>query len=128
MAKHPEFGEVVCIWDKPGSAGGVLIRWRDESDKVGSRGDIVPVAELTFPHMATKPEDVPVGEAWLVNVNDGNDSGERVVALKYASNDWRTGFGVVDGAVWWEDDEVTLIAPLVPVAPQTLHDGGEHEV
>ena len=117
-ATHPEHGEVLCIWDKPGSAGGVLVRWRDESDKVGSRGDIVPVAELTFPHQATKPEDVPVGEAWLVNVDNGKCSGERVVALKYAGNEWRTGIGAVNGTSWWEDGEVTLITPLVPARPE----------
>ena len=117
-AKHPELGEVVCMWDKPGSAGGVLVRWRDESDKVGSRGDIVPVAELTFPHQATKPEDVPVGEAWLVNVDNWSHSGKRVVALKHASDDWRTGDGVVDDEYWWRDEEVTLIAPLVPAKPE----------
>ena len=116
-AKHPELGEVVCIWDKPSSSGDVFVRWRDESDAVGSRGAIVPVAELTFPEQATKPEDVPVGEAWLVNVDNWSHSGKRVVALKHASDDWRTGDGVVDDEYWWRDEEVTLISPLVPVAP-----------
>ena len=117
-AKHPELGEVVCIWDKPSSSGDVFVRWRDESDAVGSRGAIVPVSELTFPEQATKPEDVPVGEAWLVNVDDGTHRAERVVALKHAGNEWRTGIGVVDGAFWWIDEEVTLIAPLVPAQPE----------
>ena len=59
-----------------------------------------------------------MGEAWLVNVDDGNDSGERVMALKHDDNDWTTGKGVAGYTHWWADNEVTLIAPLVPARPE----------
>lgn len=117
-AKHPEYGDVVCIWDKPDFAGGVFVRWRAEYETVGSRGDVVPVSELTFPEQTTRPEDVPVGEAWLVNVDDGARSAKRVVALRANGEYWRTGAGVVGGEPWWLDEEVTLIAPLVPARPE----------
>ena len=115
-AKHPEYGDVVCAWDKPRS-GEVKVYRRYEGSNVGAHYVYVHVSELTFPEQTTKPEDVPVGEAWLVNV-DGKHSGERVVALKFYDDHWYTGDGVVDGACWWMDEDVTLIAPLVPARPE----------
>ena len=115
-AKHPEYGDVVCAWDKPRS-GEVKVYRRTEESNVGTHYVYVRVAELTFPEQATRPEDVPVGEAWLVNVDNGKRRGERVVALKYDDNGWHTGEGVVDGE-WWLDEEVTLISPLVPARPE----------
>ena len=125
-AKHPEFGDVFICDDVPIESC-VVVVCRDSEKAAGSSRKHVPVSSLTFPHMATKPEDVAVGEAWLVNVDDGKHRAERVVALKKAFDFWHTGERVADSEEWW-DNEVTLIAPLVPVAPQTLHDGGEHEV
>lgn len=77
-------------------------------------------AEAKAPARATRPEDVPPGEAWLVNVNDGKRSGERVVALKHGRNVWRTADGAVAGSCLWFDEEVTLIAPLAPVTPTAI--------
>ncbi|WP_165164935.1 hypothetical protein [Corynebacterium qintianiae] len=117
-ATHPEHGDVICMWDKPNSIGNVLVRWRDERVQLGSCGAFVPVSSLTFPEQTTKPEDVPVGEAWIVNVDDGKRSGERVVALKFYDDHWYTGSDVVGDAYWWLDSEVTLVAPLVPGRPE----------
>lgn len=116
-AKHPEYGDVVCAWDKPRS-GEVKVYRRYEESNVGAHYVYVRVSELTFPEQVTCPEDVPVGEAWLVDVEDGNRSGERVVALKVDVDDWRTGVGVVRDEYLWLDGEVTLIAPLVPARPE----------
>lgn len=116
-AKHPEHGDVLIGDDVPIESCVVVIV-RDSEKAAGSSRKHVALSSLTFPHQATKPEDVPVGEAWLVNVDNWSHSGERVVALKHASDDWRTGDGVVDDEYWWRDEEVTLIAPLVPARPE----------
>lgn len=116
-ATHPERGEVLCVDDKPDGAGDVKVYWRDERSIVGAYEEYVPVSSLTFSHQVTKPEDVPVGEAWLVNVTDGKDSGERVVALKCDVNEWHTGMGLVNDTHWWLNDKVTLVEPLVPATP-----------
>ena len=115
-AKHPEHGDVLIGDDVPIDSCVVVIV-RDSGRAAGSSRKYVALSSLTFPEQTTRPEDVPVGEAWLVNVDNGKCSGERVVALKYAGNEWRTGIGAVNGTSWWEDGEVTLITPLVPATP-----------
>ena len=115
-AKHPEYGDVLIGDDVPIESCVVVIV-RDSEKAAGSSRKHVALSSLTFPEQATRPGDVPVGEAWLVNVNDGNDSGKRVVALKFYDDHWYTADGVVDRETWWVDDEVTLIAPLVPARP-----------
>ncbi|AWB84809.1 hypothetical protein [Corynebacterium liangguodongii] len=134
-AKHPEYGDVMCQWDRPSVDGDMRVSWRDDRTNIGTKVAFIYVSDLTFPHQATKPEDVPAGEAWLVNVNDGHDSGECVVALKYEEDSWCTGDGVVDGEDWWEDRDVTLIAPLTPCPapaqepehPRTLSSAEDYE-
>ena len=115
-AKHPEYGDVLIGDDVPIESCVVVIV-RDSGRAAGSSRKYVALSSLTFPEQATRPEDVPVGEAWLVNVNDGNDSGERVMALKGGCDYWNTGEGVAGYTHWWADNEVTLISPLVPATP-----------
>ena len=114
-AKHPEYGDVLITKDRPSGD------WIDVIH-VTANGTTCEMVErfdyLTFPEQTACPEDVPVGEAWLVDVNDGNRSAERVTALKNGSDYWNTGDNIVDGAYWWNDDAVTPIAPLIPARPQ----------
>lgn len=120
-AKHPEYGDVLIGDDVPIESCVVVIV-RDSGRAAGSSRKYVALSSLTFPEQTTRPEDVPVGEAWLVNVNDGDNSGKSVVALKFNGDHWCTGDGVVDDAHWWTDDEVTLIAPLVSARPEPQPD------
>ena len=115
-AKHPEHGDVVCMWDRPDPEGKMHVRWVDESFPMSTGRYYVPLSDLTFPEQATKPEDVPAGEAWLVDVEDSEESHKSIVALKYACDDWRTSDGVTN-CIFWQDSEVTLISPLTPERP-----------
>ena len=114
-AKHPEHGDVLIGDDVPIESCVVVIV-RDSEKAAGSSRKHVALSSLTFPEQTTRPGDVPVGEAWLVNVDDGTHRAERVVALKKDFDYWHTGERVVDSGEWW-DNEVTLIAPLVPATP-----------
>lgn len=115
-AKHDDYGDVLCMWDRPDPEGKMHVRWVDESFPMSTGRYYVPLSDLTFPEQATKPEDVPAGEAWLVDVEDSEESHKSIVALKYACDDWRTSDGVTNCS-FWEDTEVTLLAPLTPERP-----------
>lgn len=67
---------------------------------------------LTFPEQTTRPEDVPVGEAWLVDAQDRVRTEKDVVALKTKDDLWTS-----SGFLEWTDDEVELITPLIPALP-----------
>lgn len=117
-AKHPGYGDVLITVDKPAGDGFVWFAFRED----GKRGQLTSkshIARLTFPEETTRPEDVPVGEAWLVNVDDEEASAEGVVALKRTKTYWNT--EIVSGNAGstgdWLNGEVTLIAPLAPVRP-----------
>lgn len=72
---------------------------------------------LSFPDQTTRPEDVPVGEAWLANVNDGNLNAQRISTIKMHQDLWMSE-GVGDPhESYWSDNEVTLITPLIPAHP-----------
>lgn len=70
------------------------------------------IDDLTFPEQTTRPEDVPVGEAWLVNAQDSTNTRHGVAALKIEKDIW-----VSEDRFEWIDDEVELITPLIPVRP-----------
>lgn len=126
-AQHPEYGRVLVVSDGVFDDGSVPILYAGSD---GTNPEYVPVSELTFPYQATSPEDVPVGEAWLVNVDDGKYSGERVVALKERFSIWRTAFDAVDDEMAWIDHDVTLIAPLTPqpsLSPEFVETEEEYE-
>ncbi|MGJ4099754.1 hypothetical protein [Corynebacterium macclintockiae] len=69
--------------------------------------------DLTFPEQTTRPQDVPVGEAWLVDAQDRVRTEKDVVALKTKDDLWTS-----SGFLEWTDDEVELITPLIPARPQ----------
>lgn len=74
--------------------------------------------DLTFPEQTTRPQDVPVGEAWLVNADDGHDQTQRTKALKVNQNLWLTPDGSPADESQWLNSEITLITPLIPARPQ----------
>lgn len=118
-AKHPEYGDVMCAWDKPSPEGRVFTARRAvDDDFCGASVSYLPISELTFPEQTTKPENVPVGEAWLVDVEDARFAYKRVVALKMEHDNWWTSYGRTPKRGSWSDDEVTLIAPLEPAQPE----------
>lgn len=116
-AQHPEYGRVLVIDDRPDEDGEVTVSLQMEERTNEVSWGSVPVSELTFPHHVTRPEDVPEGEAWIVNVEGGVKSYTRIVALKDERNYWRTAGAKTPGYRFWDDSEVTLITPLVPARP-----------
>lgn len=73
---------------------------------------------LTFPEQTTRPRDVPVGEAWLVDADEGDASTTNTPAVKETPGLWITGENNEGGVRAWSDNEVTLITPLIPARPQ----------
>lgn len=114
-AKHPKYGDVVCVWDET-MEGHITVHYRYKDERTGTLYDQVPLASLTFPEQATKPEDVPAGEAWLVDVEDSEESHKSIVALKDEHDAWRV-CGELMTDFFWRDREVTLISPLTPERP-----------
>ena len=88
---------------------------RIETAYVADDGEMFERSEwmdnLTFPDQTTRPQDVPVGEAWLVDV-DGNRDG--VAALKVGHDAWKVADNIGSVNLTWSDEYVTLIAPLIP--------------
>ena len=115
-AKHDAFGDVVVISDHSFHNGNVWVSYTDNGEPDGASTDYVPLADLTFPHQATRPEDVPAGEAWLVDVSAGEQSLKSVVAIKASDGRWLT----LEGATmvtWCSNVRITLICPLTPERP-----------
>ena len=107
--------QVLITADRP--VGGWI-----ETAYVADNGSSCESAErldyLPFPEQTTRPQDVPVGEAWLVNTCDGGYVKKNAVALKADRNLWVTG-SADDGSAEtrWGNDEVELITPLIPARP-----------
>ncbi|WP_426707562.1 hypothetical protein ACEN2D_02300 [Corynebacterium auriscanis] len=115
-AKHEHYGDVLVIGDKLDECGCALIAFPDPDYPNSVLTPLVILSDLTFPEETTRPEDVPVGEAWLVNVDDGMDRECGIVAFKFDDDgNWYT--RGVNYCHTWYDSEVTLIAPLVPARP-----------
>lgn len=72
---------------------------------------------LTFPEQTTRPQDVPVGEAWLIDADAGDASTTNSPAVKESTGLWITGENNEGGVRAWSDNEVTLITPLIPARP-----------
>lgn len=110
-AKHPERGDVVCVTDEP--FDGQVQVFHPHHGRGGSLGYLASVSDLTFPEQTTDPEDVPAGEAWLVDVG-----GEKYNAVK--TNDtfpWRLFNPERNGQDGHLNRSITLIAPLTPERP-----------
>lgn len=116
-AKHPDFGDVVIV-DNVTIDSYVMVMCRDILKAAGTSRKHVKLSDLTFPEEATRPEDVPVGEAWLVTVDDGEETVEGITAFKMSDTVWVTGRHNWIIETEWENDEVILIAPLIPTRPQ----------
>lgn len=118
-AKHSEYEDVLITSEKVGPYKRVVIVYPNGEYSDGAAEATVPFDDLVFPYQATRPEDVPIGEAWLVDVEN-----KRVAALKSDDDQWSTGVETIGTIRWWMDEEVTLVAPLVPSRPGHLL-GGE---
>ena len=116
-AKHPDFGDVVIV-DNVTIDSYVMVMCRDILKAAGTSRKHVKLSDLTFPEETTRPEDVPVGEAWLVTVDDGEETVEGITAFKMSDTAWVTGRHNRIMDMEWENVEVILIAPLIPARPQ----------
>lgn len=107
--------QVLITADKP--SGGRIETAYIEAD--GSTYEQVErLDDLTFPDQTTRPEDVPVGEAWLVDAHNGFDTQPNTPALKIAPGLWATPTRETADESEWHNYEVTLITPLIPARPQ----------
>ena len=115
-ATHPEYGDVLITMDRPlSSSHAIGITYLDM--KREARGEFVDISELTFPEQTTRAQDVPAGEAWLVDAHNGNDHHPNTPALKINPNLWVTPARETADENEWHNWEITLIAPLIPVRP-----------
>ena len=117
-AKHPEHGDVLIAEDRASDRDGVYIVYLSDDTICGTLDDLVPISDLTFPEQTTRPQDVPVGEAWLVDATDGHDQTQRAKALKVNHKFWTTSDGQPGDETQWCNHEITLITPLIPACPQ----------
>lgn len=116
-AKHPECGDVLITSDKAyGECIDVSVY--DSDWLTGSFHKRVQRGELTFPEQTTCPEDVPVGGAWLINVDDLGSIIKQAVAIKISENCWVVKLEEMPHIRAFGDRHVTLITPLVPANPQ----------
>lgn len=118
-AIHPEYGDVLIAEDRASDRGGVYIVYPSDDTICGALDDLVPISDLTFPEQTTRPQDVSVGEAWLINAQDSTYASHDVAALKIGEDLWVSG-----DYFEWTDDEVELIAPLIPTRSLDTDRGG----
>ena len=116
-AKHPTFGDVLVISQHPDELNMMSIAYLSDNWSGGAMDNHVELRELTFPEETTRPEDVPVGEAWIVTVDDGEETVEGITAFKMSDIIWVSGVNWETAEMWWENDEVVLISPLTPARP-----------
>ncbi|MGJ4084339.1 hypothetical protein [Corynebacterium macclintockiae] len=110
-ATHPEYGDVLIAGDKSDN-GLIQIVYLSSIAINGTYSRTVNIDDLTFPGQATRPQDVPAGEAWLIDADDGDYSTTNTPALKIDEGLWTS-----RGLSEWTDDEVELITPLIPALP-----------
>lgn len=116
-AKHPECGNVLVVDDRAISNSLVHVRYLDETLTDGAQDGYVNLDSLTFPDQTTRAQDVPAGEAWLVDAHNGNDHHPNTPALKINPNLWVTPARETADENEWHNWEITLIAPLIPARP-----------
>ena len=114
-AKDEDGSPALISSDYVRNDGNVWITYLTDRLDGGTDTTLCPLSSLKFPEDTTRPEDVAVGEAWLVNTDDGTYKAESVPAVKIGENDWSS--GGMELMKWWGDDELTLITPLVPARP-----------
>lgn len=116
-ATHPEYGDVLIAGDKSDN-GLIQIVYLSSIAINGTYSRTVNIDDLTFPDQATRPQDVPVGTAWLVDAHNGHDHHLNTPALKINPNLWVTPARETADENEWHNWEITLIAPLIPARPQ----------
>lgn len=116
-ATHPEYGDVLIAGNQATGDGFILIGYLDDSRDCGTRITYETLSELTFPEQTTRAQDVPAGEAWLVDAHNGNDHHSNTPALKINPNLWVTSARETADENEWHNWEITLIAPLIPARP-----------
>ncbi|WP_298076111.1 hypothetical protein [uncultured Corynebacterium sp.] len=123
-AKHPKLGDVLIAEDKPTHKGLIHVSYLSGDAIGGAQGNFVLIDDLTFPKQTTRPQDVPVGEAWLVDAHNGFDSQPNTPALKIAPGLWVTPAREAADESEWHNYEITLITPLIPArqhdTPETV--------
>ncbi|MGJ4082043.1 hypothetical protein ACN4DI_01920 [Corynebacterium macclintockiae] len=117
-ARHEEYGHVLIACQHADERGGLFVAYPDDGFPDGADGRYANQRELTFPEQTTRPQDVPVGEAWLVDADAGDASTTNTPAVKESTGLWITGENNEGGVRAWSDNEVTLITPLIPAHPQ----------
>lgn len=115
-AKHPDYGDVMCAWDKE-KDGWIGIRNRGGNDGTGVELHQVPLDSLTFPHQATKPADVPADQPWLVDVEAAHVTEKNVMGVRNEDGDWRLYCREKAGVDYCTDEGITLVCPLTPERP-----------
>lgn len=117
-AKHPEYGNVLITMDRPLSSRAIRISHLTDEEEGSAQARYVNIDDLDFPDQTTRPEDVPVGEAWLVDAHNGFDTQPNTPALKIAPGLWVTPARETADESEWHNYEITLITPLIPARPQ----------
>lgn len=116
-AKHSELGDVLVVVDRQIDQGLIHISYPSNISGVGALDGYVRPDSLTFPEQTTRPQDVPVGEAWLVDATDGHDQAQQTKALKVSDAYWITPDAQPGDETQWLNSEITLITPLTPARP-----------
>lgn len=130
-AKHPQYGDVLITMDRPLDSRGIRIVCLSDNMEGGVAYRLVNIDDLDFPDQTTRPQDVPAGEAWLVDAHNGNDHQPNTPALKINPCLWVTPARETADENEWHNWEITLIAPLIPArphdAPETVTTEEEYE-
>lgn len=117
-ATHPEYGDVLIADDKSHN-GLIQIVYLSSISRNGTYSRTVNIDTLTFPDQTTRPQDVPEGQAWIVDVHNGA-ARQRTQALKIDENLWVADADLIGDDYEWIDSDVTLITPLIPARPQDM--------
>ncbi|MGJ4168328.1 FlxA-like family protein [Corynebacterium macclintockiae] len=117
-ARHEKYGHVLIACQHADERGWLFIASPDDGFPDGANGRYANQRELTFPEQTTRPQDVPVGEAWLIDADDGDDSITNTPAVKESTSLWIAGENNNGDENAWANHEVTLITPLIPARPQ----------
>lgn len=115
-ARHEEYGHVLIACQHADERGGLFVAYPDDGFPDGADGRYANQRELTFPEQAVRPEDVLVGDAWIVDVHNG-DARQRAQAIKIDENLWVADAELIDDDYEWIDSDITLITPLIPARP-----------
>lgn len=117
-ATHPEYGDVMCVANEPVNDKVLVFHLHLGSGE--SLGALVPLSSLTFPHQATRPADVPAGEAWRIKTIYGEFNAIKAPKGYFDNEDGSMYPWIVcdeggEGVGFTND--ITLVCPLAPERP-----------